>query len=396
LLKTLEEPPAHVKFLFATTEAEKLPVTVLSRCQRFDLRRIPTEMLAAHFARVCEAEQVEVETEALAMIAIAAEGSVRDGLSILDQAIAHADLEESARVTAEQVRDMLGLADRTLQRRLFAALLAGDGGALLELVAQQFSLGIEPAALMRGAMDLAHRVTVAQIGQKSGGGALDAASAEEREAIEGWARELTAAQLHRLWQLLLKGYDEVRQAPDPLVAAQMALLRVMHAADLPDPGSLVKRLESLAANPAGPAAPNSSEAPPADGGGAGLSWKDLVESIERRGNIHLATMLRMQVRVVELRPGVLRYAQAPGFNDDFAVELRKALEAVTATPWMVEREKQGGEPSLVEQDEARQAAADADRRSHPLVEAALAAFPDAEFVTEADQPRAFGNRTWNR
>jgi len=242
LLKTLEEPPAHVKFLFATTEAEKLPVTVLSRCQRFDLRRIPTPMLVGHFGGICEKEAVEAEPEALAMIAAAAEGSVRDGLSILDQAIAHADLDAEGKVTASQVRDMLGLADKSIQRKLFAALLSGDGPALLELVAEQFALGVEPVGMIRGVMDLAHRITIAQISRT----VAEAASAEEREAIEGWMEALTAGQLHRLWQLLLKGHEEVRTAPDPLVAVQMALLRVMHAADMPDPGKLAKQLEDLA------------------------------------------------------------------------------------------------------------------------------------------------------
>jgi DNA polymerase III subunit gamma/tau len=389
LLKTLEEPPPHVKFLFATTEAEKLPVTVLSRCQRFDLRRIPSEMLAAHFARVCEAEQVEAEPEALGMIAVAAEGSVRDGLSILDQAIAHADLEASACITAGQVRDMLGLADRTMQRRLFAALLAADGAALLELVARQFALGIEPTALMRGAMDLTHRITVAQIGQAT----LDAASAEEREAIDGWARDLTAAQLHRLWQLLLKGYEEVRQAPDPLVAAQMALLRVMHAADLPDPGALVKRLEELALTPAARtetagAAPVSTPAATA----SAANWAALVEQVDRAGELRVAQIMHDWVRVITLAPGTLTYAVAAGFSGDPGPDLRDALLKVTGERWTVSRGEGEGAPSLREQDEAVKAAADAERRSHPLVEAALAAFPDAEFVAEAETSRAAGNR----
>lgn len=389
LLKTLEEPPAHVKFLFATTEAEKLPVTVLSRCQRFDLRRIPTEMLAEHFTKVCQAEAVAAEPEALAMIAAAAEGSVRDGLSILDQAIAHADLEASAMVTAEQVRDMLGLADRTMQRRLFAALLAGDGATLLGLVAEQFALGIEPVALMRGAMELTHRITVAQIGQA----AADAVSVEEREAIAGWARELTAPQLHRLWQLLLKGYEEVRLAPDPLVAAQMSLLRVMHAADLPDPGALVKRLEAAVSSaPAAPAAAapasDASPAPPSD-----LPWRDLVDQIDRMGGkAHFANMLRMQVRVVELSSGRLRYSQAPGFKDDLSAELRKSLEEATGAPWTVEREAQGGMPTIVEQEEAGRDAAKAELRRHPLVEAAFNAFPEAQFIADELPERVGAHR----
>ena len=185
------------------------------------------------------------------MIAAAAEGSVRDGLSILDQAIAHADLGGEGRVTAAQVRDMLGLADKSAQRRLFAALLSGDSAELLDLIDQQFALGVEPLALMRSAMELVHRITVAQLG-KSG---ADAVSAEERAALEEWAGPLSAGQLHRLWQLLLKGHDEVRNAPDPLVAAKMALLRVQHASDLPDPGLLVKKLEELAARGAVAAPP---------------------------------------------------------------------------------------------------------------------------------------------
>jgi DNA polymerase-3 subunit gamma/tau len=180
LLKTLEEPPAHVKFLFATTEVDKLPVTVLSRCQRFDLRRIPTPLLREHFAGICRQEGVEAEGDALHMIAIAAEGSVRDGLSILDQAIAHADLEEAGRITADRVRDMLGLADKSALRRLFAALLEGDPQAVLDESERQYAFGVDPLALMRSLMELTHRIAVAQIG----GGEADAPTAEERQAVE--------------------------------------------------------------------------------------------------------------------------------------------------------------------------------------------------------------------
>jgi len=391
LLKTLEEPPAHVKFLFATTEADKLPVTVLSRCQRFDLRRIPTPMLAEHFAGICEKEAVEAEAEALAMIAAAAEGSVRDGLSILDQAIAHADLDADGKVSAGQVRDMLGLADRSVQRRLFAALLGGDGAGLLGLVAQQFALGVEPLALLRGAMDLTHRVTVAQIG----GGLADAASAEEREAIEGWAKDMGAGQLHRLWQLLLKGFEEVRTAPDPLVAAQMALLRVMHAADMPDPGQLARKLEELAARPAAPA--------PEGGAGAAapavsLPWDAIVRQVDEAGKLSLANTMRMQVRVVELAPGLLRYAQPPEFREDIAAILKAGLQDVTRQPWQVERVAQGGTPTLVEQEAAVAAARDAEIRRSPLVEAVMAAFPQAEPITDEDRfvPRARNERNWSQ
>jgi DNA polymerase-3 subunit gamma/tau len=398
LLKTLEEPPGHVKFLFATTEADKLPVTVLSRCQRFDLRRIPTPLLAGHFAKICALEAVEAEAEALAMIAAAAEGSVRDGLSILDQAIAHADLDASdeggGNVTAAQVRDMLGLADKSVQRRLFAALLAGDGAGLLELVAAQFALGVEPQALLRGAMELTHRVTVAQIG---GGALADAASAEERETVEGWAKALSAGQLHRLWQLLLKGFDEVRTAPDPLVAAQMALLRVMHAADMPDPGTLVKKLDELASRPVVAAAPDqaASAAPVPQ---AAPPWEALVDQLEHACGLGLASRLRMQVRVVALSAGLLRFTQPQGFREDLVPELRDGLFRLTGERWTVERCDETGLPTLVERGEAAKASAQDAVRATPLVQAVMAAFPGATIIPEDEDaaPYQRGARNWSQ
>ncbi|MCT2559769.1 DNA polymerase III subunit gamma/tau [Tsuneonella sp. YG55] len=380
LLKTLEEPPAHVKFLFATTEVEKLPVTVLSRTQRFDLRRIPAELLEQQFASICRQEGVEADPEALALIAGAAEGSSRDGLSILDQAIAHADLDTDGKVTAERVRDMLGLADRGAQRRLFASLLEGDAQALLAALGEQYGLGVEPLALMRTLMDLTNRITVTQVG----GSGADAPTAEERAVIEDWAARLAPGQLHRLWQLLLKGYDEVKGAPDPLVAAQMALLRTLHAADLPDPGTLAKRLEEAAARaPASSSAASGATEAPAPA--ARIEWAELVERIEREGgSLHLASRLRMQVRPVDLANGKLVFAQAPGFSEDLAPELRQALLDLTGTRWQVEQAADGGEPTLVEREQAAKAEAEAKVRAHPLVEATFAAFPDAEIVVDDD------------
>ena len=393
LLKTLEEPPPHVKFLFATTEADKLPVTVLSRCQRFDLRRIAAPMLADHFAGICKAEAFEADAEALAMIAAAAEGSVRDGLSILDQAISHADLGGEGRVTAAQVQEMLGLADKSVQRNLFAALLAGEGRALLDLVAHQFALGIEPLALLRVAMELTHRVTVAQLGQ----GDIDAASAEERAAIEGWAKSLSAGQLHRLWQLLLKGYDEVRTAPDPLVSAQMALLRVMHAADMPDPGSLVKRLEELASRPVPAGTSSANASPVASPSPAAPPWEALVEAVDRVGQLRTAQIMRDWVRVAALSPGELRYSLTPGYAGDPSPEIRDGLLQATGERWLVELAPGEGAPSLRELSEARQQAEAAALRRDPLVEAAFSAFPGAELVNEEDVvPLGRGERNWSR
>ena len=382
LLKTLEEPPAHVKFLFATTEVEKLPVTVLSRCQRFDLRRIPAPLLAEHFAMICGKEGIGAEAEALAMIAAAAEGSVRDGLSILDQAIAHADLGGESRVSAQQVRDMLGLADKSAQRGLFAALLSGDGAGLLDLIDQQFAFGVEPLALMRTAMDLCHRITVAQIGQNG----ADGASAEERADLTEWAGRLTAGQLHRLWQLLLKGHDEVRAAPDPLVAAKMALLRVQHAADMPDPGTLAKKLEEIAARgpvagAPGEAASAAPSAPPA------MSWAALVERVEQSGQLRLSQVMHDWVRVIALAPGELSYKLVPGYPGDATAELRDALLRATGERWQVTRAEGDAAPSLKELADVAKDSARAAVRSDPLVEAAFAAFPNAELLDESPDGR---------
>src|SRR5215212_7206267 len=253
LLKTLEEPPEHVKFLFATTEVQKVPVTVLSRCQRFDLRRIPAEKLAAHFAEVSKAEGVEVEPEALVMIARAAEGSARDGLSILDQAIAHG----AGAVTTDQVRDMLGLADRGRIRRLLQLVLSGDATAALVELDTAHELGIDPGQLLRGLMESLHSATRAKAGATAG--ALQ--SAEERESAEKMAGALGWGTIHRLWQMLLKGLQDVEIAPDPREAAEMALLRLIHAADMPDPATLLATLsgEGMAAAPTSTSASKGSE-----------------------------------------------------------------------------------------------------------------------------------------
>ena len=393
LLKTLEEPPEHVKFLFATTEVEKLPVTVLSRTQRFDLRRIPADLLEKHFAYVCEQEGVGAEQEALAMIAAAAEGSVRDGLSILDQAIAHADMDgdgDETMVRAAKVRDMLGLADRGAQRRLFQHLLEGEPQKLLDAIADQYALGVEPLALMRSLMEFTHRVAIGQIGD------ADAPSAEEREAIGQWAERLSAGQVHRLWQLLLKGHDEVKSAPDPLVSTQMALLRVLHAADMPDPGKLAKQLKDAAMSGGGGAGALGGAA----GGGAtsaSLSWAELVDRIDHSGlpnAMSLATMLRMQVRVIALEPGKLEYTQPPGFEENIAPELRQALQQVFGDRWEVIKADGEGAPTLVERDEAVRRAEAERIRNHPLVAAAFNAFPDAQLVESTEPPR--GREDWSR
>jgi DNA polymerase-3 subunit gamma/tau len=400
LLKTLEEPPPHVKFLFATTEVDKLPVTVLSRTQRFDLRRIPAPLLAEHFAKVCRLEGVEAEGEALSIIANAAEGSVRDGLSILDQAIAHADLDGEGKVSAERVRDMLGLADKSAQRRLLGHLLEGDAKALLAAVDEQYALGVEPLALIRALMDLTHRITLAQVS----GAEPDAPAEEERAALADFAARLGAGELHRLWQLLLKGHDEVRTGPDPLVSLQMALLRILHAAQMPDPGKLAKRIEELAAGGFA-AAPAPAPAPAAATEGAAPvgpsasavspDWAALVEQVDASGQLHAAEMMRSRVRVIELAPERLVFERADSFSDDPAPEIREALFKLTGRRWHVERGSGPAQPSLREAAEAEAEAADARIRSDPLVKATFAAFPEAELLgTEGNVARA-ARPPWN-
>ncbi|MCD1621562.1 DNA polymerase III subunit gamma/tau [Citromicrobium bathyomarinum] len=402
LLKTLEEPPAHVKFLFATTEVDKLPVTVLSRTQRFDLRRIPTERLGEHFAWVCSQEGVEAEPEALNLVAAAAEGSVRDGLSILDQAIAHADLDSDAKVTAARVRDMLGLADAGAQRRLLGAILEGEPKTMLDTVADQYALGVEPLALMRSLMEIVHRITVMQIG----GAMPDLAGEEERGQLSEWAARLTPGQLHRLWQMLLKGYDEVKTAPDPLVSAQMALLRLIHAANAPDPGSLVKRMEELAKGI--PAASADSPAPALGSGDspetrtrpASLARPDfasLVAKVEDAGEYIAASIMRLQLRVVSLEDGALTFARAPEFRDKIETELRGALAKATGRSWVLtEVEDPAAPPSMAEAAQAEAAALRDAMEAHPLMQAARAAFPQAELLDEKEQAAANNARQWSK
>ncbi len=384
LLKTLEEPPPHVKFLFATTEVDKLPVTVLSRTQRFDLRRIPASLLAEHFAKVCRLEGVEAEAEALSIIANAAEGSVRDGLSILDQAIAHADLDGEGKVAAARLREMLGLADKSAQRRLLGHLLEGDAKALLAAVDEQYALGVEPIALIRALMDLTHRVTLSQVS----GSEPEAPAEDERAALADFAARLGAGELHRLWQLMLKGHDEVRTGPDPLTSLQMALLRILHAAQMPDPGKLAKRIEELAASgfAAAPAGESAAPADPAPvSASPAQSWAMLVEQVDASGQLRVAQIMRDRVRVIEVASERIIYESADKFPDDPASDIREALFKVTGRRWMIERGTGASQPSLREAAETEAAAEDARIRSDPLVKAAFEAFPDAELIAAAQQ-----------
>jgi DNA polymerase III subunit gamma/tau len=368
LLKTLEEPPEHVKFLFATTEVDKVPVTVLSRTQRFDLRRIPAEKLAAHFAEVSKAEGVEVEPDALAMIASASEGSARDGLSILDQAIAHG----GGSVTADQVREMLGLADRGRIRRLLELVLSGDASGALAALDEAHALGIDPTQLLRGLMQSLHAATRTKAGASAG----TLQSVEESEGAEALAQQLGWGTIHRLWQMLLKGLEDVDAAPDPREAAEMALLRLIHAAEMPDPATLLQRLsgEGAVASPAA--------APVTKGNGATAQlpadFRALIARLEQAGKHQLAVQLHDQVGLVRYAPPELMLKPTRPLGADWSRELALALKLATGATWQVTLSDEAGEPSLLDQEKMADERVRAEVLADPNVQAVMDAFPDAE------------------
>jgi len=372
LLKTLEEPPEHVKFLLATTEVQKVPVTVLSRCQRFDLRRIPADKLAAHFAHVSALEGAEAEPEALALIARAADGSARDGLSILDQAIAHAGMEGSG-VTAPAVRAMLGLSDRAAIRDLFGLLLASDAPSALGALRTQYDLGVDPQSVLRGLLETVHAVTLAKLG----GDADPAQSAEEREAYRDWARSLSFPALHRLWQLMLKGHDEVGRAALPIEAGEMALLRVVHASSLPDPGELARQIASgtpVAAASVAAAAPAPVAAPV---NALPATFEDMVALIQRNGGGSLLSHLNANARPVRYAPPELTLSTQRPLPADLPAQLATRLHELTSVKWKITTEDAAGEATLAERRKAAEEAERAAILETPIVKAAFEAFPDA-------------------
>ena len=381
LLKTLEEPPPNVKFILATTEVGKVPATILSRCQRFDLRRIPADMLQGHFAHILQQEGVAAEADALALVARAAEGSVRDGLSILDQAIAHsADM-----ITAAAVRDMLGLADKGAVRALLADVLEGRVTAMLDALARQYDLGVDPGQLLRELLGLVHGITRQRMAPRRD----PALSAEEQVALDEWAGRLEFPRLSMLWQMLLKGLAEVESAPVPLQAAEMALLRLCHAADLPDPAKLVKQVqESTTANGAISApgavqagAPTASlppaPAPPPPVGEMPDSFQSLVALFRQNREARLAHHLHDDIRVVDWSPPRLVLA-ATGLPKDVPMAITRCLEEWTGQAWQVQWQADGGAPTLREAEAARGAALMAQMEADPTIAALRSAFPESE------------------
>jgi DNA polymerase III subunit gamma/tau len=367
LLKTLEEPPPHVKFIFATTEIRKVPITVLSRCQRFDLKRIPTATLAAHFKSIVSQEAASIDDEAVHLIARAAEGSVRDGLSILDQAIAHGH----GTVTSEAVRDMLGLADRARVLDLMDDILSARPAAALANLREQYDRGADPGTIIEDLLAITHTLTRAQATNAPDGDA----SEEERSAINRWLDGLSVAAVHRLWQLLLKGLHEVQQAPDSVAAAEMLLLRVMHAAQLPDPGDLVKRLLDGGAAPA-KSVPSPAPAPSAPG-----SYAELVQLFEDNHEGLLGKALRDDAVPLRYAPGLLELALRPRAPRDLAGKLKTHLEAWTGLRWAISVSNAPAEaPTMREQEQAAEQAFRASVEADPLVQAVLSTFPGAKLT----------------
>jgi len=373
----------------------KVPVTVLSRCQRFDLRRISAEQLAGHFAWVSEQEGVVAEPEALMLIARAAEGSARDGLSILDQAIAHAGLEGGG-VTADAVRQMLGLSDRGAVRDLLALILAGDGAGALASLRRQYDYGVDPLSVLRSLLETVHGITLTKVGTPA-----DAAQpAEERAAREEWAANLSYPALHRLWQLFLKGHDEVAKAVLPIEAAEMALLRTIYASTLPDPGELARQLAGSPAPAAAaaastqapaPAPASSGEAPPWAGAGASTppapvdtgpilppTFAALVDLLDDSGGLAIAARLRHGARIVSYAPPEFALSGSRPVSADTLAELGTLLKSVTRTAWKVSIVDAPGEPTLREAQDAADEAVKQAILESPIMKAAVAAFPDAK------------------
>ncbi|MGI9395744.1 MAG: DNA polymerase III subunit gamma/tau [Boseongicola sp.] len=407
LLKTLEEPPAHVKFIFATTEIRKVPVTVLSRCQRFDLRRIEPEVMIALLRKIAAAENAEVSDEALALITRAAEGSARDAQSLLDQAISHGAGES----TVEQVRAMLGLADRGRVLDLFDMIMSGDAaGALTELSAQ-YADGADPLAVLRDLAEITHWISVIRITPEA---AEDpTVGPDERARGTAMSEKLQMPVLARMWQMCLKALEEVSFAPNTMMAAEMAVIRMTHVAELPTPGDLVAKLKDATPPPA-----------PGDGGGGGAptpvatagakavanrqaeisssggevsatgaqtalaqapdsalarfpTFQHVVDLIRANRDVKLLVEIEGGVRLVGYQPGRIEFEPAPTAASDLAQRLGARLQSWTGVRWAVSVVAQGGAPAITEVRDAKKQALRDEAIEHPLVAAILEAFPGA-------------------
>ena len=407
LLKTLEEPPEHVKFIFATTEIRRVPVTVLSRCQRFDLRRIdPKEMLAL-LRRIADAEGGQIADDALALITRAAEGSARDATSLLDQALSHG----AGETTADQVRAMLGLADRGRVLDLFDLILSGNAAGALAELAAQYADGADPLAVLRDLAGLAHWVSVIKITPEA---AEDPTiGPDERTRGVDMAKRLPMRVLTRMWQMLLKALDEVGQAPNALMAAEMAVIRLTHVADLPSPEDLIRKLQDDA-----PSAPQQQDRPSqgAAQGSAGATavarhaertaaavgapsgaataralapeqalaryarFDQVIELIRANREAKLLVEVETVLRLVSYAPGRIEFQPTGDAPPDLAQRLGSALQEWTGVRWAVSVVDQGGGKTIDEERNAERHALETEAKEHPLVQAVFDAFPDAKII----------------
>jgi DNA polymerase-3 subunit gamma/tau len=393
LLKTLEEPPPHVKFVFATTEIRKVPVTVLSRCQRFDLKRVPQDVLVEWFGKIAGLEKVEISPEALALVARAADGSVRDGLSMLDQAISHG----GGVVDAAQVRDMLGLADRSRVMELFEKTMRGDAPAVVGLLGEMHDAGADPVVILQDLLELTHWVTRMKITPEAGANVADS----ERTQGLAMAQKLSLASLTRAWALLMKGLDETLRAPSPARAAEMALIRLCYAADLPSPADALKQLQSGGSVPVATGAPA-----PRGGGGGGAAarlatsqpasavapqpvqaaadlpnprnFTEVVALFESKREARLVNALMHHVHEVRCEPGLIEFRPEKIAPPDLASRLSDLLGKWTGRRWLASVSNAEGKPTLAQQKSANADSLRNKAEANPLVQAILKTFPGAK------------------
>jgi DNA polymerase III subunit gamma/tau len=397
LLKTLEEPPEHVKFLFATTEIEKVPITVRSRCIRFDLRRIEAGPMVSHLSKICAAEGVTAEPEALALIARVAEGSVRDALSLLDQGIAHGG---ETGVTALAIRDMLGLSDRGEVIALFERIMRGQIAEALEIVRALHQAGAEPADILIDLAEFCHFVTRAKIAPAA---TEDPAVSEvECERAQEFAAKLTVGVLARAWQILLKGVEDVKDSPRPLASAEMALIRLAYASDLPTPEETIRKLSQTTDGPRHvPPLPSGGGGPrasmrlaatqPAPVASAPLSpapavaprlahFDDVIALARSKRDIQLVQSLERDVRLARFEQGSIAFTLVEGAESGLAQTLSRRLQEWTGERWMVALVGGSSAPTLRETAQAREAERTSNAASHPLVQKVLDRFKGARIV----------------
>ncbi|WP_421730108.1 DNA polymerase III subunit gamma/tau [Brevundimonas sp.] len=387
LLKTLEEPPPHAKFIFATTEIRKVPVTILSRCQRFDLRRVEPEVLVEHLSRIAGKEGMKVEDDALALIARAAEGSVRDGLSLLDQALVQGERGET--VKTEVVRDMLGLADRSQTIALFEQVMGGRTPEALKTFRTLYGYGADPIQVTNDLLEHCHAASVA----KMLGPNATRLPNDQAQKLAAMGAAISAGTLSRTWQMLLKALDEVRRAPSPADAVEMAIVRLAYAADLPGPEEALKALQN-GDLPGGAGAPRGG----GGGGGGGASaqlaprpaappalpdpqtFEATVALIGQKREISLQMDVQRYVKPVSFKPGAIVYESGEGAPIDLARRLASRLREWTGRTWLIAANGQGGGETLIEVERRGRAEERAQVEADPFVAAVMAAFPGAKIA----------------